>query len=56
MISSVMIYDLNGIIIRNINSLGNSFTIDMESFDPGFYIVVAIFSDKTKSVKRIVKQ
>jgi len=56
MVNRILIYDLCGRIIKTISNPGNVFTIDMESVDQGFYILVAIFSDKTKSVKRIVKQ
>jgi hypothetical protein len=56
MISSFSVFDLNGRIVKTISNPGNSFTIDMESADKGFYITVAIFSDKTKSIKRIIKQ
>ncbi len=50
------ICDLNGKIIRTIHNPGIAFTIDMKSLENGVYVVVAIFSDKTKSVKEIVKQ
>lgn len=55
-INNILICNLSGRIINTISNPGKSFTIDMESVDRGFYIVVVIFSDKTKSVKSIVKQ
>jgi hypothetical protein len=48
--------DLNGKIIYTTHNPGMAFTIDMKSFKNGVYVIVAIFSDKTKSVKEIVKQ
>jgi hypothetical protein len=56
MINAILICDVNGRIINKISKTGMTFSIDMESVAPGFYIVAAIFSDKTRSVKEIVKQ
>ena len=56
MIERLTIYDLSGRIIKTISYQGNFYTIDMESVDPGFYILVAVYPDRTKSVKKIVKQ
>jgi hypothetical protein len=56
MIGFITIYDLSGRIIKTINNPMNSVTIEIESFDPGFYILEIVFSDKTKSVKGFIKQ
>jgi len=56
MMDFITIYDLSGRIIKTINNPTNSIKIEIESFDPGFYILEIVFSDKTKSVKGFVKQ
>jgi hypothetical protein len=55
MISRIIIYDLYGRNIKTLTNPGNSFAIDMESEKEGFYIIVAIFSDKTTLVRKIFK-
>ena len=55
-IDCISIYDLSGRILKTLHNPGYIYTIDIESFDYGFYILVATFSDKTKSVQRIIKQ
>jgi hypothetical protein len=56
MMDYIKIYYLSGRIIKTINNPMNSIKIEIEAFDPGFYILEIVFSDKTKSVKGFVKQ
>ncbi len=55
-IEIIVIYNLQGRIIRTIKNHDFSTSIDMGSVPQGFYIVEVIFSDKTKSFRGLIKQ
>ncbi len=56
MISTIIICDLSGRVIKSVNNTAVSYAVNMESFEKGLYFVIVLFSDKSRSVKRIVKQ
>jgi len=55
MVSSILICNLSGKIVRVLGIQGKEFTINLNSIDPGFYILVINYLDTTKSMKRLIK-